>query len=148
MFKYQQLIKEHLEDIAKLITVEQVGSGGSGPLTATQGKTLPDAQGDVMRGLQVVEQACSVTNLMMGENLQGVSKDMDLSCFRCGPALSPQDAPRRLRRHRALQLPSHDPAVDVPHGAHLRQHVHHEAQREGPHRLHGPRRAPQGGRSV
>jgi len=69
MFKYQQLIKEHLEDIAKLVTVEQ-------------GKTLPDAQGDVMRGLQVVEQACSVTNLMMGENLQGVSKDMDLSCYR------------------------------------------------------------------
>merc|ERR1712158_208415 len=69
MFKYQQLIKQHLDDIAKLITVEQ-------------GKTLPDAQGDVMRGLQVVEQACSVTNLLIGENLVGVSKDMDLTCHR------------------------------------------------------------------
>merc|ERR1711872_747034 len=69
MFKYQQLIKHHLDDIAKLITVEQ-------------GKTLPDAQGDVMRGLQVVEQACSVTNLLIGENLVGVSKDMDLTCHR------------------------------------------------------------------
>jgi len=69
MFKYQQLIKAHLDDIAKLITVEQ-------------GKTLPDAQGDVMRGLQVVEQACSVTNLLIGENLVGVSKDMDLTCHR------------------------------------------------------------------
>merc|ERR1711872_1081235 len=69
MFKYQQLIKHHLDDIAKLITVEQ-------------GKTLPDAQGDVMRGLQVVEQACSVTNLLIGENLVGVSKDMDLTSFR------------------------------------------------------------------
>merc|ERR1719278_1512778 len=69
MFKYQQLIKHHLDDIAKLITVEQ-------------GKTLPDAQGDVMRGLQVVEQACSVTNLLIGENLVGVSKDMDPTCHR------------------------------------------------------------------
>merc|ERR1712158_151453 len=69
MFKYQQLIKHHLDDIAKLITVEQ-------------GKTLPDAQGDVMRGLQVVEQACSVTNPLIGENLVGVSKDMDLTCHR------------------------------------------------------------------
>jgi len=40
MFKYQALIKENLKDIAKLITLEQ-------------GKTLPDAEGDVMRGLQV-----------------------------------------------------------------------------------------------
>ncbi len=40
LFRYQQLIKENLGEIAKLITVEQ-------------GKTLPDAEGDVMRGLQV-----------------------------------------------------------------------------------------------
>jgi malonate-semialdehyde dehydrogenase (acetylating)/methylmalonate-semialdehyde dehydrogenase len=40
VFRYQQLIKENLGEIAKLITVEQ-------------GKTLPDAEGDVMRGLQV-----------------------------------------------------------------------------------------------
>jgi hypothetical protein len=40
MPRYQQLIKENLGEIAKLITVEQ-------------GKTLPDAEGDVMRGLQV-----------------------------------------------------------------------------------------------
>ena len=31
---------------------------------------------------QVVEQACSVTNLLIGENLVGVSKDMDLTCHR------------------------------------------------------------------
>ena len=31
---------------------------------------------------KVVEQACSVTNLLIGENLVGVSKDMDLTCHR------------------------------------------------------------------
>lgn len=69
MFKYQQLIKENMKDIARLITTEQ-------------GKTLPDAEGDVMRGLQVVEHLCANTNLMLGENLIGISKDMDLSSYR------------------------------------------------------------------
>ena len=40
MFRYQQLIKENITEVARLITLEQ-------------GKTLADAEGDVMRGLQV-----------------------------------------------------------------------------------------------
>merc|ERR1711934_1337886 len=69
MFKYQQLIKENLSEIAKLITVEQ-------------GKTHQDAEGDVMRGLQVVESLCANTTLMGGETLTGISKDMDLTSHR------------------------------------------------------------------
>ena len=69
MFKYQALIKENLKDVARLITLEQ-------------GKTHPDAEGDVMRGLQVVEQCCSLTNLLLGETLPGVTKDMDLTTYR------------------------------------------------------------------
>ena len=86
MFKYQQLIKENLSEVAKLITVEQ-------------GKTHQDAEGDVMRGLQVgqfpshsftlhpmqvVEQLCANTTMMMGETLTGISKDMDLTSHRSG----------------------------------------------------------------
>ena len=51
-------------------------------ITLEQGKTLPDAEGDVMRGLQVVEQCCSLTNLLLGETLPGVTKDMDLTSMR------------------------------------------------------------------
>jgi len=69
MFKYQQLIKENLSEVAKLITTEQ-------------GKTHADAEGDVLRGLQVVENLCANTSLMMGETLTGISKDMDLTSFR------------------------------------------------------------------
>merc|ERR1719242_1970773 len=69
MFKYQELIKKHMRDIAGLITIEQ-------------GKTLPDAEGDVMRGLQVVEHCCSITNLLLGETMSGISKDMDLTSYR------------------------------------------------------------------
>ena len=51
MLKYQQLIKENKTEVAKLITKEQ-------------GKTLADAEGDVHRGLQVVEHACGIPSLM------------------------------------------------------------------------------------
>jgi len=69
MFKYQGYIKDNMKELAKLITLEQ-------------GKTLPDAEGDVLRGLQVVEHCCSLTNLFLGETLPGITKDMDLTTFR------------------------------------------------------------------
>jgi len=69
MFRYQQLIKDNLKDVARLITIEQ-------------GKTHPDAEGDVMRGLQVVEHLCGNMNLLLGEHLPGISKDMDLTSYR------------------------------------------------------------------
>ena len=43
---------------------------------------MTDAEGDVMRGLQVVENLCANTSLMMGETLTGISKDMDLCSYR------------------------------------------------------------------
>ncbi|TRY58354.1 hypothetical protein DNTS_034198 [Danionella cerebrum] len=68
-FRYQQLIKDNIKELAKLITLEQ-------------GKTLADAEGDVFRGLQVVEHTCSVTSLMLGETLPSLTKDMDTYTYR------------------------------------------------------------------
>ncbi|CAG8610367.1 39672_t:CDS:10, partial [Gigaspora margarita] len=62
------LIREHTDKIAKSITEEQ-------------GKTLADAKGDVLRGRQVVETACGITNLLMGERL-AVATDMDTYTIR------------------------------------------------------------------
>ncbi|XP_005724108.1 methylmalonate-semialdehyde/malonate-semialdehyde dehydrogenase [acylating], mitochondrial isoform X1 [Pundamilia nyererei] len=67
--RYQQLIKDNIKELAKAITVEQ-------------GKTLADAEGDVFRGLQVVEHTCSITSLMLGETLPSISKDMDTYTYR------------------------------------------------------------------
>merc|ERR1719244_192539 len=67
--RYQQLIKDNIKELAKLITLEQ-------------GKTLADAEGDVFRGLQVVEHACSITSLMLGETLPSITKDMDTYTYR------------------------------------------------------------------
>lgn len=69
MFQYQSLIRERLEDIAKLITLEN-------------GKTLQDAQGDVFRGLEVVETACMLGNEMKGETLNQISRGMDIITLR------------------------------------------------------------------
>jgi malonate-semialdehyde dehydrogenase (acetylating)/methylmalonate-semialdehyde dehydrogenase len=44
--KLQQLIRENMGELAALLTAEQ-------------GKTLPDAEGDVFRGLEVVEHAAA-----------------------------------------------------------------------------------------
>ncbi|KAJ3232090.1 Methylmalonate-semialdehyde dehydrogenase [acylating] mitochondrial [Chytriomyces hyalinus] len=63
MLDLQKLVRDKQDDIARAITLEQ-------------GKTLPDARGDVFRGLQVLEHACSIPTLLMGESLP-VSKDMD-----------------------------------------------------------------------
>ncbi|KER27462.1 hypothetical protein T265_05499 [Opisthorchis viverrini] len=69
LLRFQQLIKENMSDLASIITAEQ-------------GKTLPDAEGDVARGLQVVEHCCSVPSLQLGETLANISRDMDLHSYR------------------------------------------------------------------
>jgi len=51
-------------------------------ITEEQGKTTIDAEGDVFRGLQVVEHACSVTSLQLGETLPSIARDMDTLSYR------------------------------------------------------------------
>ena len=69
LLKYQGLIKQHMPEIAKLITLEQ-------------GKTLADAEGDVFRGIQVVEHCCSIGTLSLGEYMPNLAKDLDSYSYR------------------------------------------------------------------
>lgn len=62
--KLQQLIREHMGELAALLTAEQ-------------GKTLPDAEGDVFRGLEVVEHAAGIGNLQLGELANNVAGGVD-----------------------------------------------------------------------
>ena len=62
--KYQQLIREHMAELAAILTAEQ-------------GKTLPDAEGDVFRGLEVVEHAAAIGNLQLGELANNVANGVD-----------------------------------------------------------------------
>ncbi len=62
--KYQQLIREHMKPLAALLTQEQ-------------GKTLADAEGDIFRGLEVVEHAAAIGNLQLGELASNVAALVD-----------------------------------------------------------------------
>ncbi|MCP1291001.1 MULTISPECIES: CoA-acylating methylmalonate-semialdehyde dehydrogenase [Chromobacterium] len=62
--KYQQLIREHMKELAALLTAEQ-------------GKTLADAEGDIFRGLEVVEHASAIGNLQLGEYAENVAGGVD-----------------------------------------------------------------------
>ncbi len=62
--KYQQLIRENMAELAAILTAEQ-------------GKTLPDAEGDVFRGLEVVEHAAAIGNLQLGELANNVANGVD-----------------------------------------------------------------------
>ena len=68
MFRLAGLVRENMDRLAASITLEQ-------------GKTLADAQGDVLRGLQVVETACGITTQIPGEVLE-VAKDMETRSYR------------------------------------------------------------------
>ncbi|KAJ5676159.1 hypothetical protein N7462_009056 [Penicillium macrosclerotiorum] len=68
IFKLTNLIRENTEALALSIVTEQ-------------GKTLGDARGDVLRGLQVCETACGITTQLTGEVLE-VAKDMETRSYR------------------------------------------------------------------
>jgi malonate-semialdehyde dehydrogenase (acetylating)/methylmalonate-semialdehyde dehydrogenase len=64
MLKLQELIRRDMKKLAAVLTAEQ-------------GKTLPDAEGDIFRGLEVVEHACSIGTLSLGEFAENVAGGVD-----------------------------------------------------------------------
>ncbi|KAF0694912.1 Aste57867_14254 [Aphanomyces stellatus] len=69
MLKLQALIRDHTDDLAHSITMEQ-------------GKTIPDAKGDVFRGLEIVESACGIGNHLMGETLGNLANSLDTYSYK------------------------------------------------------------------
>ena len=69
MLKLQALIREHSKRIAVVLSNEQ-------------GKTIADAEGDIFRGLEVVEHACSIGTLQMGEFAENVAGGVDTYTLR------------------------------------------------------------------
>src|ERR1700728_2619637 len=64
MLKLQALLREHMNRIAQTLSAEQ-------------GKTVADAEGDVFRGLEVIEHACSIGTLQLGEFAENVAGSVD-----------------------------------------------------------------------
>ena len=67
--KYKELIEKNIPTLAELVSKEH-------------GKTLDDAKGSVIRGLEVVEFACGIPHLLKGEFSQNVGSNIDSWSFR------------------------------------------------------------------
>ena len=64
LFAFRQLVEKHKQEIAAILTREH-------------GKVAADALGEVNRGLEVVEFACGLPQLVKGEFSENVSTDVD-----------------------------------------------------------------------
>ncbi len=64
MFKFLELLNQHRDELAHLITAEH-------------GKVFTDAQGEVSRGIDIVEFACGVPQLLKGDYTEQVSTGID-----------------------------------------------------------------------
>ena len=64
LFKYKELIEQNIDELADLVGREH-------------GKTLTDAKGSVIRGLEVVEFACGIPHLLKGEFTEQVGTGVD-----------------------------------------------------------------------
>jgi malonate-semialdehyde dehydrogenase (acetylating) / methylmalonate-semialdehyde dehydrogenase len=64
LFKLRSLLIEHLDELARLITLEN-------------GKTLAEARAELKRGVENVEVACGIPVLMQGYNLEDVTAGVD-----------------------------------------------------------------------
>ena len=69
LFAFRELVNKNKEKIAELITSEH-------------GKVLSDAQGEVTRGLEVVEFACGIPHLLKGGFSEEVSTGVDVYSIR------------------------------------------------------------------
>jgi malonate-semialdehyde dehydrogenase (acetylating)/methylmalonate-semialdehyde dehydrogenase len=69
MFAFRQLLHENVEKLARVVSCEH-------------GKVLEDAKGEVLRGLEVVEFACGIPQLLKGEYSDQVSSGVDAWSFR------------------------------------------------------------------
>ena len=69
LFRLKTLLEENFETLVKLCTQEH-------------GKTLIESRGDVRRGIQMVETACGIPTLMMGQSFEDIATGIDCQAIR------------------------------------------------------------------
>ncbi|NOX55068.1 MAG: aldehyde dehydrogenase family protein, partial [Planctomycetes bacterium] len=69
MFRFQQVLRDHFDELARLIVEDN-------------GKTLAEAKGSVQRGIEVVEFAAGIPSLGMGDVLKDIAPGVDCEMIR------------------------------------------------------------------
>ena len=64
MFKFKELIEKNSDELTKIIVSEH-------------GKVYEDARGSLIRGLEVVEYACGIPQMLKGEFTENVGSNVD-----------------------------------------------------------------------
>ena len=64
MFEFRDLLRKHTNELSELLSAEH-------------GKTIPDANGEIARGIEVVEFACGIPQLLKGEYSEAVAVNVD-----------------------------------------------------------------------
>jgi len=87
MFKFKELVEAHKQELAELLSSEH-------------GKVVDDAHGDVQRGLEVIEYACSIPQALKGEYTQGAGPGIDVYSMRqplgIGAGITPFNFPAMI----------------------------------------------------
>ncbi|MEM8770874.1 MAG: CoA-acylating methylmalonate-semialdehyde dehydrogenase [Pseudomonadota bacterium] len=69
MFRFKDLVEKDMDNLAKMLSSEH-------------GKILPDARGDVQRGLEVIEFSCGIPHLQKGEYTEAAGPGIDVYSMR------------------------------------------------------------------
>jgi len=69
LFRYKMLLEDNFEELARSVSREH-------------GKTIVEARGDVRRGVEVVEYACGIPELLKGEVLHNIARGIDCEMVR------------------------------------------------------------------
>ena len=69
LFRFWERLTAHADELARLVTREH-------------GKTLAESRASVQRGIEMVEFACGVPSLLMGQTLPNIARDVDCETVR------------------------------------------------------------------
>jgi malonate-semialdehyde dehydrogenase (acetylating)/methylmalonate-semialdehyde dehydrogenase len=64
LFRFRERLADQADELSRLVTREQ-------------GKTLTESRASVQRGIEMVEFACGIPSLLMGESLPNIARDVD-----------------------------------------------------------------------
>jgi malonate-semialdehyde dehydrogenase (acetylating)/methylmalonate-semialdehyde dehydrogenase len=69
MFRFREKLESHFEELAAVVTREH-------------GKTIAEARAEIQRGIEMVEFACGIPNLLMGQALENLASNVDCETSR------------------------------------------------------------------
>jgi malonate-semialdehyde dehydrogenase (acetylating)/methylmalonate-semialdehyde dehydrogenase len=69
LFRFRELLSQRFEEVARMVTREH-------------GKTIVEARASVQRGLEVIEFACGMPSLLMGQTLPDIARGVDCETVR------------------------------------------------------------------